>query len=91
MRSSTIDNTAARTNAQTHFRPEDARNPPPPRTANAERGRDAAKLARLRALRLARDATEEDERVRLAKENPQRPARLKRVKAKPAAKIRTIY
>ena len=92
MRSSTIGNDAARTNAQRHFRPEDASNSPPTRTANTERARDAAKLARLRALRLARDAVEEGERVRLAKENPQPPATRKRTKAKPAAKpVRMIY
>ena len=91
MRNSTIGNTAARTNAQRHFRPADARNSPLTRTANTERGRDAAKLVRLRALRLARDAAEEDERVRLAKEKPLPPAPRRRAKAKPAAKVRMIY
>ena len=92
MRSSTKGNGAAHTNAQKHFRPEDARNSPLTRSAKSERGRDAAKLARLRALRLERDAAEEDERVKLAEENPQPPAPRKRTKAKPAVKpIRMIY
>ena len=90
MRSSTIGNGAARTNAQKHFTPADSRDQPA-RSANAQRGRDAAKLARLRALRLARDAAEEDERVKLEKDKPQPPAPRKRAKTKPVAKLRMIY
>jgi hypothetical protein len=82
----------AEQNAQKYFwsaRPQEV---PLKRSQKAERALDAAKTAKLRALRLAKEQADKEEAEKIAAENPApKPKSPKRTRAKPVKMVRMIY
>ena len=80
----------AERNAEKYFRNASKQELPLKKSAKAERAQDAAKTARLRALRLAKEQADKAEAEKMAVENPtQKPQNRKRTK--PARMLRMIY
>ena len=80
----------AEKNAEKYFRNAGKQELPLKKSARAERAQDAAKTAKLRALRLAKEQADKTEAEKIAAENPtQKPKNRKR--AKPAKMLRMIY
>jgi hypothetical protein len=79
-------------NAQTYFRKEQSQEVPLKRSLRAERVQEAAKTAKLRALRLAKEQADKEEAEKLAAAKPtqKQPSRT-RTPAKSVKMVRMIY
>jgi len=82
----------AQANAQRFFSKSAGQEGPVKHSVRAERAQQAAKTAKLRALRLAKEQGEKDEAERLALETPaQKPGREKPIRKKRAGLVRMSY
>jgi hypothetical protein len=90
MMANPTDALKAEKNAEKHFRNARSQEVPLKKSVRAERALDAAKTAKLRALRLAKEQADKAEAEKIAAENP-KPKPRSRKPAKPAKMVRMIY